>query len=238
MIEVAKGSIERTRQAAEAVRLAAAAIGTIYAAVLALAFSVAKPLPPRGLIPAVFLGLAIFFATAFVAWLPRTVAESNQKWPIPTGDLGPDQRANTEMFIRWAKEPSIKRFHVLRGGVLALAFGIAYLPVPFMAIGSSSAAEPSEVSLTAFPSPPTVTETTPVGAIELEKILYTAQVAEVSEVRKQQLATTPGEAADSLAFWLIYGSAALALIVTLAVGLRLPWRRGEDKQALIRGMAD
>src|SRR5262245_3872547 len=71
VLEVAKGSIERARGAAEFVQKASGGIGVIYAAILGVAFSVSeRPLPSRGVLPAIFLGISVVCATYFLAWLP------------------------------------------------------------------------------------------------------------------------------------------------------------------------
>lgn len=229
MLETAKGAIERSRQAAEAARTAAAAVGTIYAALLALAFSVDKPLPPRGMIPAIFLGLAIVLATAFVGWLPKTVEDSDATWPIPTGDVLEDQRSHTEMFILWVKGASLRRRRFLRGSILALGFGIAFLPVPFLSIGADNAATTADAGPTPFPP-------TPTGASansEVEKILYQAQVAEVGEIRKEQLQAAPAESPRTFGFWLVYLPALAALIYTLRIAFA-----HEDDSSPPRGSAE
>jgi hypothetical protein len=72
VMDVAKAAIERARSGAELVQKSAAAIGTAYAALLALSFSVANnPLPPRGAIPGIFLGLSIVLSTAYVAFITK-----------------------------------------------------------------------------------------------------------------------------------------------------------------------
>lgn len=225
MLETAKGAIERSRQAAEAARTAAAAVGTIYAAVLALAFSVDKPLPPRGVIPAIFLGLAIVLATAFVGWLPKTIEDSEATWPIPTGDVTEDQRTHTEMFILWVKGASLRRRRFLHGSILALGFGIAFLPMPFLSLGADNAPTAADAGPTPFPVPPPAASG---GDAELQKILYQAQVTETVEIRKEQLQAAPAESPKTVGFWLIYLAAAAALLYTLAVTFA-PDDRDEDK---------
>ena len=72
IIEVAKGGIERARDSAKYVQTAATAIMAVYTGVLALVFSVTdNPLPLRGAWAAVFLGLAIALATAYLAFHHR-----------------------------------------------------------------------------------------------------------------------------------------------------------------------
>lgn len=62
-IEVAKEQIDRSTARAEFVQKAAGAVGAAYTAVLALSFALGQtgtnPLPGRGIIPTIFLGLSI-----------------------------------------------------------------------------------------------------------------------------------------------------------------------------------
>jgi hypothetical protein len=215
-VDVGKGSIERTRAAAEAIRNAAGAIGIIYTGVLGLAFSTDKALPTRGLIPAVFLGLAIVFSTAFVAWLPRTVEDSEVDWPNDTDHVRVDLRNRTDMFLKWVREGTLRRRSYLRGAVLALGFAIAFLPVAFLSLGSKGTPAGSESSTTPWPTP-----SSEAGSDnDLQKILYQAQVDERAEIRNLELQSTPGESRHDPVVLAAYVSAFLALALTLYVGLK------------------
>lgn len=219
MVETAKGTLDRSRQAAESVRNAAAAIGVIYAAILGVAFSVDKPLPPRGVISAVFLALAIVLATAYVGWLPTTVEEaSGVQWPNDTGNLREDAEVRTSTFIKWMRRASLERGRFLRGAVLALGFGVVFLAVAFVSVGSQNAPSTSEAALQAFPSPPSGV---PADQLDFEKALYQAKVSEVADVRKEQLQATPGESPGSVGFWLVYGTAVLGLLLVLVTVTRV-----------------
>src|SRR4051812_21319004 len=72
-IEVQKAKIDRTLGAADAVTRAAGAIATIYTGLLALDYSVGRdpprPLPARGIAPAMFLALAFFFSVVNVGFI-------------------------------------------------------------------------------------------------------------------------------------------------------------------------
>lgn len=222
MLETSKGSLERSRQAAEAVRNAAAAIGVIYTAVLGLAFSIDQPLPPRGLVAAAFLGLAIVFATAYVGWLPTTVEESSGiEWPVDTGNLRSDSEVRTSTFILWMRRASLQRASFLRAGVVALGFGVLFLPVAFISLGPDSAPETAE-AIEEFPTPPADVTA---EQLELEKIRYQAQITEVAEARNGQLAAAPGESLATPGVLAVYISAAIALLIVVAVATRLRFSR-------------
>jgi hypothetical protein len=73
MIKIAGGAIDRSRDSAKFVQTAAAAILTAYAALLGLVFSAeGRPLPVRGVYAAVFLGLAVALAVAYLAFVKDT----------------------------------------------------------------------------------------------------------------------------------------------------------------------
>ena len=60
LLDVAKGTLDRARANADLVQKASAALVPLYTGALALAFSVGDhPLPLRGLIPTILLGLAV-----------------------------------------------------------------------------------------------------------------------------------------------------------------------------------
>ncbi len=206
-VDVAKGSLDRAKSGAEAVRTAAAAIGTIYAAILALAFSVNKPLPPRGLIPALFLGIAIVMSTAYVAFLmrdPRVVP-----WAAGRASTRASMRERTTSLLEWISQNVYYKRYALRTSVIALGFGVAFLPVAFISLGSGTAPTPSEASLQAWPGTPTA-----VSDPALQEILYQAQVTEAQELRKAQLQAAPGESPRDIGFWIVYGLALIGIIST------------------------
>jgi hypothetical protein len=179
VLEVAKGTIDRARGSGETVQKAAAAIVTLYTGVLALAFSVGdNPLPAKALFAAISLGVAIFLSTAFLAYLPDADKESRQDPIRPKGPIG---ERLTETFVRWTRTAARERAALLRGSVIALAAAVALMPAPFVSIGEAK----GEVGKSpAWPTPDPAS-----GAdTELSKILYTAQVAEVAEERRQPVA--------------------------------------------------
>lgn len=170
LIEVAKSSVDRSRAAAESVQKAAGAIIAIYTGVLGISFSVSeRPFPARGLYAALLLGVAIVLSTGFVAYLPDpgTYDEADRASQDDTpGESTPERLTN--MFIRWARISSLDRAPWLRASVIALGFGLAFLPAPFI----SGRAAPSEPTQTVWPTPDPAAGTD----IELRKILYEAQV--------------------------------------------------------------
>jgi hypothetical protein len=213
-IEVAKGSIERARAGAEAVRNAAAAVGVLYSAVLGVAFSVDEPLPVRGLLPTAFLGLAIALATAYVAWIESNPEETG--WAMEGAGYREDQRDRTRAFVEWIRTSVDQKSYTLRAAVLALGFGILFLPIGFVTVGTPTA--PSEPQRT-WPREPTQ-----VSDAKLQEILYTAQVEEAAEIRAEERASTGEENFEDIGVRMVYGAAGAAL---LAVFL-LAWVFGKS----------
>jgi hypothetical protein len=197
------------------VRTAAAAIATIYAAVLGLAFSANKPLPPRGLVPAIFLGLAIVLATVYTAFPLRQ--KPKRKYPVES----PSPEAYTATFIWWITDRVFHKAFALRAAVISLGFGVLFLPSAFLSLGAPIATTPA---LPAWPPPPNVQST------ELQQILYKAQVDEAAAQRQAKLDATPTESAPGL-----YAAAIVCLALVFAIPGFLGFvdrRRDREPQAL------
>jgi hypothetical protein len=133
-IEVAKDQIERAIARAEFVQTAAAAIGGVYTGVLALSFAVGDfALPARGILPTMFFGLSIVLAAAYLAYisLPTKVPEFSSN-----GTLDSRQRVRRNTFINWAGAPVNPQSYLLQMAVFSLAFGVAFLPAPYIKAGN------------------------------------------------------------------------------------------------------
>jgi hypothetical protein len=180
VLEVAKGAIDRSRASADLVQKAAAAIVTLYAGVLALAFSVANnPLPGRALFAAVLLGLAIALSTAFLAFLPAMEDEDERLTLEEVGEGGKAGERLARTFVLWTRKASLVRAPWLRGAVVALLGAVILLPAPFVKLGDPV----KQDAAIAWPKLPATQ-----GNLELQKILYSAEVTEKAELRKRPLA--------------------------------------------------
>jgi hypothetical protein len=129
-IDIAKDQIARAIARAEFVQTAAAAIGGAYTAVLALSFAVDEfALPARGILPTMFFGLSIVLAAAYLAYisLPTKVPEFSS-----SGTLDSRQRVRRNTFINWAGAPVNPQSYLLQMAVFSLAFGVAFLPAPYI----------------------------------------------------------------------------------------------------------
>jgi hypothetical protein len=186
LIEIAKGVLDRARTGADTVQKTAGTIGTLYAAVLAVSFSVAdRPLPARGVLPAFFLGIALVLAASYLAFLnrkdPQGGVRTSGRWP---GGLdGQFQRVT--FLLAWSRVSARRRAPLMQSALVALGIGVILLPIAFVSVPASLVrASPSTVAVTPTPWP-----SPPVGMSEdLGTVLYGAQVKEVADQRAQVLA--------------------------------------------------
>jgi hypothetical protein len=189
IMEVAAASLDRARDSAKFVQTAAAALITAYAALLALVFSAKdKPLPLRGTYAALYLGLAIAFAVAYLAFLKQSKPTDSYR---PQFSRSETQLARSSAFIDWVSNAVANRRNALRASVVAFGFGVAFIPAPFVgATGGSSA------TATASPAPPTIPRDVPLpiadDAARLFKLEVDSYIAAVTESK-----TKTGEAAGA-----------------------------------------
>jgi hypothetical protein len=134
-IEVQKAKIDRTYRAADAVTRAAGAIATIYTGLLALVYSVGstppRPLPARGIAPAMFLALAFFFSVVHVVFKRRTGKKVDI---LEAGETWKQQQVRLNRFLQWVDRGALQRAWALRAGIVCLGAGVALLPLPFLAL--------------------------------------------------------------------------------------------------------
>lgn len=134
---LAVGEVERGRDGAKTVQTASAALAALYTGILGFTFSVAdNPLPARGVLTPVFLGVAVVLSTFYLAWMspevrrtPSAVAEEKsleQRVVLRAGWIGEIAQSMTRRNA-WA----------LRGGVVALGVGLVYVALPFVSLGGS-----------------------------------------------------------------------------------------------------
>jgi hypothetical protein len=132
-VEVAKGQIDRSLQRADFVQKVAAAIGTVYTGIIAFSFAVAKdaviPLPVTGMGPAIFLGLSLVLASAYVAYLGKP---SGVKPEPSGGTLRSDQVSQRNTFIKWNRASVLQNRYFLEASVVSLGIGVASLPLPYL----------------------------------------------------------------------------------------------------------
>ena len=137
-LDVAKGQIGRIQARATFVAQAAGAIGTIYTAILGLAFGFIhgsqRPVPATGIIPAIFIGLALVLAGAYacssyIEEEPASVASDPSEHPSEQALV--EQR---NAFIDWTTKIVKKRLYFLHASLISLGFGVIFLPAAFLSI--------------------------------------------------------------------------------------------------------
>ena len=205
---------------------AAGAIGTLYTGVLALAFSVSdRPLPPRGLVPAVLLGWAIVWATAYLAYLskPRGVDQ-----PEPTSDFAEGAMRRSITFIEWTTRGAWNRGYALQVSVVALAAALVFLPAPFISLDPTppaSAGDPA-VRQPDWPKTPTAGPN-----LALEKIRFQAEVTEAAALRAKTTEPAPDKASEDV-WWYLCGFAILLSLLLPVVIAGVAWLSGWVRRLL------
>jgi hypothetical protein len=205
LIDLSKTAMERARAGAENVQKAEAAVLALYTAALTVAFSVTEhPLPSRGVVPLILLGWALVWSTAYLAYLTKPKAVDK---PVPTTDFEQGAMRRSVAFIKWSRSGALNRAYALRVSVIALAFGVALLPAPFVNF------DPVNDQPAALPEGPAWPEQPVGGDAELNKIRYQAEINEVAELRKSGAPIT--DDGDDSTWW-------VACLVALLLSLALP----------------
>lgn len=167
--EVVAGAIDRARDSAKFVQTAAAALITVYVALLGLVFSAKdRPLPLRGAYAAAYLGLAIALAVAYLAFLKPTPAVDGYE---PKETIAETQLARTAAFIDWINSGVANRRGALRCSVVAFGIGIAFIPAPFVGATGGTAA-----TATAETTPPSIPRAVPAPIADDATRLFKHQV--------------------------------------------------------------
>jgi hypothetical protein len=220
LMDVSKASVGGANARAESVRTAAGAIGVIYTGVLGLSFSVSdNPLPLRGVVPALFLGIAMLMATAYIAYPVEPAADTD--WPEGgRASAIENQQERTTAFMKWAAGTVRAGEYALRAAVISLGFGIIFLPVAFVSFQAPQSAVTGPSTLD-WPEPPSLA-----GDPSLQAILYEAQVSEVAALRRAARDSATPESWDDWRVRGLYITATAALVVIFAhpLFLRRPKR--------------
>jgi hypothetical protein len=138
-VDVAKSTIDRALARADFVEKAAAAIATAYTAVVGLSFATgtdATPIPPQGIIPAIFLGFALVLAAVYLAYFSRSAAPERKvamEPPAPAPDFETKQRNRLNEFVGWTSNAVLARIYFLHASVISLGFGVLFLPAAYIA---------------------------------------------------------------------------------------------------------
>jgi hypothetical protein len=219
IMEVAGGAIDRARDSAKFVQTAAAALMTAYAALLGLVFSASgRPLPLRGVYAAVFLGLAIALAVAYLAFIKRGQAVEAYQ---PDVSYATTELARTQSLIDWVNASVANRRNAMRAGVVAFALGVAFIPAAFVGATGGSAS-----TATAQPTAPTIPRSVP-GAVSGDAArLFKDQVDRyLAAVREQTAAKATAAAAKPTVACSGFGDLFKACAWTTENGVERSFRR-------------
>lgn len=129
--DVAIGALERAKSGASAIQAASAAIAALYSGVLALVFSTeGATFPLRGVVSPIFLGLAVVLATYYLAFIAPVRDEAK----VPPGGLAWQMNVHDRVsyVTRLVNTVVTRRSLAIRAAVVALAIGLAAMPLPFL----------------------------------------------------------------------------------------------------------
>jgi hypothetical protein len=189
--DVARGSIDRSRDSAKYVQTASAAIAALYTGLLGLVFSVTDhPLPVRGVYAGVFLGLSVALATAYLAFITRPGAPTRH---AAGGSLSELALLRTGYLTRWVNATVHHRRYALRASVLSLGLGVAFVPAPFVAAERAPA-------IPAAPTAPAIPQAIAPDVAADAQILFREQVAgytAATEARNTAIAESAQVARDA-----------------------------------------
>jgi hypothetical protein len=184
-VDLAKASVDRSRQTAEWIEKVAAGLLTVYSGFLAVSFSISeRPLPTRALVAPILLGGAVAMAAGYLAYRPDKEPEYNP----PSHRLARSRRAQLlSRFQRWIALEAGERVWSLRASVLLLGLALAFFPAPWL--GWERSYSPVEW--------PTLADNAP-SELELKEILYQAQVDQAVSVSGGTLQDSGGDS-----YWFI-----------------------------------
>jgi hypothetical protein len=134
-------TLDRVLTRANILTAAVGTIITLYTALLAFIYTKAdtatgsdkgvdqQPLQLVGLVPALFLALALFLVTIYAAVLRKKTTVGPF---LPTGIGGQIAEARLVTYMNWCFAGVLARRWALHAGITSLGVGIATLPLPFV----------------------------------------------------------------------------------------------------------
>ena len=131
-LEIAKQQVSASSSKADFVQKAAAAISTAYLAVVGLTYGLGEnntPLPLSGILPTLFLGLSIFFSTAYISYVTKPVPsiETAEEGTLPGRQF--ERRKN---FLIWTQSSALNRKLLIHIAVVSLGIAVFFLPAPYL----------------------------------------------------------------------------------------------------------
>lgn len=117
------------------VTAAIATVITLYTTLLGLVYAAdttkGKLFTPVAVIPAVFLGMALFLVTVYAALFKQTLGVGPL---LPTGIGGQVAEMRLITFMRWSYAGVLERAWALHAGIVSFGVGVATLPLPFISM--------------------------------------------------------------------------------------------------------
>jgi hypothetical protein len=133
-VAVTQSSIDRSLTRTNVVTASIGAVTTIYTGLLALVYAAksgsGRPLTAAAIIPALFLGLALFLVTIYAAMFRNSSSQRGPLLPSGVGDPLVEYRLHT--FMEWCFASVGARTWALHAGIVSLGLGVASLPIPFV----------------------------------------------------------------------------------------------------------
>ena len=217
--DLAFGSLDRSKFAAETIQKASAAIAALYTGVLALVFSVTdNPLPLRGIIAPIFLGVAVVLSSVYLTYLV-TPPRIDPAWDLQSAAREKKAYARLNTFIDDTSAIVKRQIELLGCSVSALFVGLAAIALPFLGVPQAFTGAPAgDVArvVTDWPKLDPVAAGLPP---ELSVELYKQQVAEAAAQRANE--QKPAAIPEPIGyFWFLLGT---GTAITLA-GALLPLR--------------
>jgi hypothetical protein len=128
-----QAALDKALTRANVVTGAVGTMVTLYTGLIALVYAAdptkGQPLTAVALVPALFLGASLVLVTVYAAMLRKRVTVDNL---LPTG-IGADvQRRRLAAYMTWAFTGLLNRAWAMNAGIVALGWGVASLPLPFL----------------------------------------------------------------------------------------------------------
>lgn len=134
-IEVSKATIDRSIQRAEFLQKVAAAVVSLYTAILALTYAADKTkgntISILGVIPGFFIGISYLLSAFYVSFITRSKDIEETK---SDGTLIGEELSQRITFIKWNRATAMKRIPLLQASIISLGIGILFLPIPYIQI--------------------------------------------------------------------------------------------------------
>lgn len=133
-VATTQSSLDRALTRMNVVTASVGAITTVYTGLLALVYAAktgaGKPFTLVGVVPALFLGLALFLVTVYAAMFRKSIAVQGPL--LASGSGGQVVELRLVAFMQWCFGGVLARAWALHAGIVSMGVGIATLPLPFV----------------------------------------------------------------------------------------------------------